>query len=330
MTAFYMARSYYMTFTGEYRGNEVPLVDPYPQDTERATELLQPTPVRGPTAAQLEHAHIHDHQGHDAEAHDDHHGHHGGTPHESPSTMTIPLYILGGASLVLGAIVGFPPVINSMARSLLGKPQGWELVPTALEHWLHPVLEPGMAMMKTYSEFVPSNHFLHNHAVEYGLAGLSVVVASIGWFGARALYKDNKNPLPGRLLSAPEEIVGGLAGLVRGFHRLVYNKFFVDEVCFTVFLTGGKKFWEFLSNIDKYLVDGIVNGAAFLGKSFGFVQGAIDKYLVDGAVNLVAHGIAAGGARIRTLQTGQIRTYLLGAFGGAVAAFVLLVVFMGG
>ena len=70
-TAFYMFRSYYMTFTGSYRGNE------------------------GHDA--------HGGHGHDA------HGHHGGTPHESPLSVTIVLLALGAGALLV-SILGIPAI----------------------------------------------------------------------------------------------------------------------------------------------------------------------------------------------------------------------------
>jgi NADH-quinone oxidoreductase subunit L len=344
LTAFYMYRSYYMTFTGDYRGNDVPLVDPYPVDTARAKEMFIPKPVRGPSEELLkslaEHGHGHeahghgghDAHGHDAHGHDDHghddhghddHGHgHAHTPHESPWTMTVPLWALGLASIFIGVIVGFPPVVASLLHL--------DIHP-ALEVWLEPVLAPSVEVLKHYDATRANVAFLGDvhakHTMEYALAGLSVLVALVGWLSARWLYKDNKNPLPAKLLDNPSEVVGGLAGLVRGVHRVVYNKYFVDEAYYSFFVYGMARFWNLLRNVDVYIVDGIVNSVAFVGKSFGIVQGAIDKYLVDGAVNLVADVVMAAGQKIRTLQTGQIRTYLLGAFGGAVAAFLVLIAF---
>ena len=70
-TSFYMFRSYYMTFTGEYRGG-----------------------------------HGDGHDAHAAHGHDDH-GHHGGTPHESPRSITFVLAVLA-ALAVLVSILGIP------------------------------------------------------------------------------------------------------------------------------------------------------------------------------------------------------------------------------
>ncbi len=338
LTAFYMYRSYYMTFTGEYRGNDVPLVDPYPDDTARAKSLFVPAQVRGPTPEMIQaleaHGHGGDHGAHGDHGHDDHghghddhgHGHddhHGGTPHESPSSMTIPLLVLGGASLFLGAIVGFPPVIGHLFHEshipIISHPM--------LEGWLHPVLSPGADMMAIYkaSNINGSVHGFDSWGIEVLFALISIAVAFGGWFTARWLYKDNANPLPERLMKDPSSLLGPLGEPAQQLHRVIYNKYFVDEGYFMAFVKGGSYVWNGFKNMDVYLVDGAVKSVAFAVKYAGFFQGAIDKYIVDGAVNLVAKLISRFGMWFRSLQTGQIRTYLLGAFGGAVAAFMLLI-----
>jgi proton-translocating NADH-quinone oxidoreductase chain L len=354
LTAFYMFRSYFMTFSGEYRGNELPLKDPYPADTARAKALFFPGPARGPTPEMLamiaEHAHhhpahgsvhahgtahsaAHDAHGHDphahaagvhvdAPAHDDAHGHahHGGVPHESPWTMTLPLWALAIASVFIGLLLGFPAVFSH--------PLGLHWHPL-LETWLEPVLAPGAAMLELYQTHRPSMSWLADehtsHLFEYALAALSVLVAAIGGGTAWWLYNNNANPLPERLLENPASVVGErFAQPVRELHRLIYNKYFVDEAYYTVFVKGMAYVWNGLRNVDVYVVDGAVNAAAFIGKYFGFLQGAIDKYIVDGAVNLVADVVMAFGQQLRKLQTGQIRSYLLGAFGGALACVAII------
>jgi NADH-quinone oxidoreductase subunit L len=107
-TSFYMFRSYYMTFTGAYRGGE------------GHGEHAAPAPAHA-TAG---------HGGHDphghADAHGDAgHGHHGGTPHESPRTIT---WVL--ATLAIGSVLTL----------FLGLPALWTHRPPILEHFLEPVL----------------------------------------------------------------------------------------------------------------------------------------------------------------------------------------------
>jgi NADH-quinone oxidoreductase subunit L len=89
MTAFYMFRLYFLTFSGEYRGG----------------------PHHDEPAPAVDHAHGHDHA-HAAPA-DDHFGHidHGAhadvghhAPHESPFSMTVPLLILGFGAVFAGYV----------------------------------------------------------------------------------------------------------------------------------------------------------------------------------------------------------------------------------
>lgn len=345
-TAFYMARSYYMTFTGEYRGNDVPLVDPYPADSARALDLFVPKPVRGPSdemIAELKaHAHHGDHGDHDAhdDHHDHHHDHHGGDPHESPASMTIPLLILAAASFGIGAIVGFPPFIGHWLHGVLGDTAlGHWFAHPMLEQWFKPVMAPSSAVMKAYVESKPAiAHIAHNVPLEWGLATLSVVLAGGAALLARWLYKDNKNPIPQLMIDNPVEglrrlPMGGLLAPMAEpaiqLHRLIYNKYFVDEVAYTVFVRGGQKFWDACGWFDRTIIDGIVNTVGVVGRYVGYLNGAVDKHLVDGAVNGVATVVVAAGNKIRSLQTGQIRSYMLGAFGGAVAAFMILIALAG-
>lgn len=87
LTAFYMFRMYFMTFEGEFRGN----------DMDIRTELsMAAAPVFGPGAMDVKELDHGDH-GHDEHGHSD-------SPHESPLTMTLPLLILAIPSTVIGLL----------------------------------------------------------------------------------------------------------------------------------------------------------------------------------------------------------------------------------
>ncbi len=81
-------------------------------------------------------------------------------PHESPWTMTVPLWVLAGLSIVAG-FLGLPPVI----AELLGT-ESW------IHHWLG--AEYGGPVAELAHEFKPS------HAVEWTLLGVGSVVAILG------------------------------------------------------------------------------------------------------------------------------------------------------
>ena len=58
-------------------------------------------------------------------------------------------------------------------------------------------------------------------------------------------------------------------------------------------------------------------------RAVAYVDAAIDKYIVDGAVNGIASLTWNSGSALRRVQTGHIQSYLYGALGGAIA-FVII------
>jgi NADH-quinone oxidoreductase subunit L len=312
-TAFYMYRSYYMTFTGEYRGGEGHHASHNEDPHSAAATHLSATSIAvhgSDGGAHVAAADAHDHgahahgaadphghddaHGHGAAAHDDeddahaHGGHHGGTPHESPWTMTLVLSLLA---------------LGSCLTLFIGIPMAWTGKPPILEHWLEPVLLAG--------ESVP---FLHgSHAQELMFQGIGVAIAFVGWLAARAIYKDNAN----------EAALTARIEKYKGIWTVVYNKYFVDEFYAWILLKPSMKWSALLSWIDGNIVDGLVNLVGTVTRGFAAVDGAIDKYIVDGLVNLVADGTGAIGRGLRLFQTGRIQTYLYGALGGALVVVLI-------
>jgi NADH-quinone oxidoreductase subunit L len=314
-TAFYMYRSYYMTFTGEYRGgeghhdehNEDPhsaVAAPVHASSHAIHASDGAAHAHGPAA----HAHGHDAHGqvtavhgHDAAhavhaAHDDAaahgHGHHGGTPHESPWTITFVLSVLA---------------IGSGLTLFLGLPMAWTGHAPILEHWLAPAL--------TAQDAVPFSTIgdeHHHHQMELLFQGIGVAVAFVGWLAARALYKDAKSTVPARLKES-----------FTGIWTVVYNKYYVDELYAAVVLRPAVGVARAFSRFDGGVIDGLVNFVGAIGRFLGRVDAAIDTYIVDGAVNAVASATTGLGRSFRTIQTGRIQTYLYGALGGALVVVLL-------
>ncbi|MBC7881666.1 MAG: NAD(P)H-quinone oxidoreductase subunit 5 [Anaerolineae bacterium] len=104
LTAFYMARMYFLTFEGEYRGEDEAVVTQVraSQKNVSADGLVLGLATFGPGAMAINEP-LHD--DHDDHSHDEHH--HGGKPHESPWPMTLPLVVLAVPSIFVG-LVGMP------------------------------------------------------------------------------------------------------------------------------------------------------------------------------------------------------------------------------
>lgn len=182
--------------------------------------------------------------------------------HESPKTMTIPLMILGGLSLI-GGWIGIPKLLS------LG------IIPNVFHHWLEPVVT-------RYGE-VELHHY--SHATEYGLMALSLGIAILGWFLARMKYRQVSAPLPD-----PEAFTG--------VHRVLWNKYWVDELYEKIIINPLLWLSEkvFLNKLDKTTIDGFANGSASswrnIARGFSFLQsGNIQAYgfymLVGTAIILI-------------------------------------------
>ncbi|MFL5250125.1 MAG: NADH-quinone oxidoreductase subunit L, partial [Myxococcales bacterium] len=103
----------------------------------------------------------------------------------------------------------------------------------------------------------------------------------------------------------------------------VYNKYYVDEIYGATVVRFSRWLSAVFYWIDQNVIDGIVNFMGFLGRSVAYLDAAIDKYVVDGAVNGLADLFMNSGRTLRRVQTGHIQAYLFGALAGAIA-FVIL------
>ena len=122
------------------------------------------------------------------------------------------------------------------------------------------------------------------------------------------------------------EISERLAARYAGPHKVLLNKYYVDELYGATAVRGtldsARGLWAF----DRGVVDGAVNGSGWLTRFSAWVSGMFDKYVVDGLVNLVGWLAGEGSYVLRRVQTGLIQNYaLLMLFG--VFAFLTLYLF---
>ena len=153
---------------------------------------------------------------------------------ESPFTITIPLMVLGFLALV-GGYLGVPKILGGSNR---------------FEEFLAPVFE--------HAQHLNGIHAHGALSTEYTLMAVSVAVAVVGIFVAWVMYI--KNPeLPGKFVARFE-----------GMHRIIFNKWYIDELYDFVFVNPCKKIGTFLWRVvDARLVDGVVNGCAWVVKGIG-------------------------------------------------------------
>jgi NADH-quinone oxidoreductase subunit L len=102
-----------------------------------------------------------------------------------------------------------------------------------------------------------------------------------------------------------------LAEKVKPFYQLSYNKWYVDEIYQSSFIAGTLGLSRIMALFDNKIVDGIVNGTAYVTRQFSNLNGLFDKYVVDGLVNFSAFISGVIGLGFRKLQTGKVQTYLV-------------------
>ncbi|MCC7008772.1 MAG: NADH-quinone oxidoreductase subunit L [Acidobacteria bacterium] len=209
--------------------------------------------------------------GHGHAAPDPGHGEHGharGT-HDAPPAMAIALVVLAIGS-VLAGYVGIP---NALVH-------GGNRIEAFLEPSFH---APVATIAEAAAETEPAEEGAHHASTEFALMGLSIVVAFAGIGLATMLF-----------LTAPRR-ADALAAQFGGLHRLLLNKYYVDEL------------------YDAAIVQPIKR------LSSGLLWRGVDAGLIDGTVNGVGLVVRGWSAVLRRLQTGSVRAYAMSLFVGVVA-----------
>jgi len=109
---------------------------------------------------------------------------------------------------------------------------------------------------------------------------------------------------------------------LRPLHRLLLNKYYVDEAYDALFVRGAALGGgHALHNVDRDVVDGGrgevraglgVNGLAWLTRDVvAKLSNVWDRYAVDGAVNLTAYGLDNMSYVLRAVQNGLVQQYAL-------------------
>jgi len=212
--------------------------------------------------------------------------------HESPSSMIVPLQVLALGSIVAG-FLGIPHAIDVLH------------VGNAIDGFLEPVFAPAHhALAEVFAGAGPGM------SVELSLMLASVLLAAGGILVARHFY-----------LAHPE-IPEALARRFAGAHRVLLQKYYVDEFYRDVFVRGvALGGGQALFATDRFLVDGGdgevrpglgVNGIAWLTRDIvARLSDFWDKWVVDGAVNLAAFLLDNLSYVFRAVQNGLVQNYAL-------------------
>ncbi len=173
--------------------------------------------------------------------------------HESPPVMTIPLIILAFFSIIAGYI-GLPVVF------------GHDL--NFFERFLEPVI------IRAYETHL-------SLGIEWLLIIISSVIAFVGIFLAYVFY-----------LKSPH-LPHQLASRFPGVYRLLFNKYYVDEIYNILFVKPLVKGSEMVYyNFDLPIIDGAVNGSAKTVSFFGRILSLVQSGLIRDYALVFILGVA--------------------------------------
>ncbi|MDH4223703.1 MAG: NADH-quinone oxidoreductase subunit L [candidate division Zixibacteria bacterium] len=173
---------------------------------------------------------------------------------------------------------------------------GWVGLP-----WLH----------KGYSSFV-YHHEVHHLDPNYILMVSSLAVALSGIYLAYLIYYKG-------VISADK-----LRQRFSFVHKVLYNKYYFDELYNAVIINPLYKLTDFLfKKFDLGVIDWLVNAVGNFMVFLSWAKERFDTLVVDGAVNGLGYAVKETGSGIRKIQTGQLQNYALVIFFGIVLILLL-------
>src|SRR6202790_440029 len=201
--------------------------------------------------------------------------------HESPRSMTVPLMILAVLS-VIGGWVGWPESLGGSDR---------------FSQFLAPVMARQAA---EGAEAAGVAHASSGGSTEYLLMLLSGGIPPAGiWLAYRWYIKQPE---------VPEKIAKNFGGL----YRVLYNKYYVDQIYDALFVNRVKDLALTLGAFDTGVINGLgVDGAGWLTRITSSLSMIWDSWIVDGLVNLAARVVWVLSYPVRMLQIGRLSRYAL-------------------
>jgi NADH-quinone oxidoreductase subunit L len=183
---------------------------------------------------------------------------------------------IGGVAVlaVLSVVGGWINVPEAIGQAPVF---GWLPHSEWLHEWLHPVTEAAEAVAAANAA-APVHHAPFGGgevlwaALSVALA-LAMIAIAAGVIGRRTFLPAAESPEP------------------RGFAKVLYNKWYVDEIYDTAvirpILAASRGLAKF---VDTFLIDGIVNGAGYGSRALGWVG----SRLQTGQANSYAFALVAG------------------------------------
>lgn len=217
--------------------------------------------------------------------------------HESPKMMTVPLMILAFFAVVAGwnipgTNLGLEPLLQQARPAGTAEGIANGLIATAVT--------------------MPAEHLAHSHENSLKAEWAAFAMAMLGFLLATLFYAWHK--LDSKDVRRTFAVV----------HRLFVHKWWFDELYAFIFVRPALRVSGWVAAIDKRGIDWLADNSARAVAALARLDDWIDRLFVDALVNLTARWTHALGLRLRVIQTGNIRQYVMFIVAGTVGLFVLV------
>jgi len=218
--------------------------------------------------------------------------------HESPAVMYIPLVILA----FFAVVAGWPlPVLN---------------LPELLEQARPLGTAEGFASAAEVAHLVvPAEHLSHETTLHHTVSWIAFFTALAGFLVAVLFYLV-------RLFSAD-----AVRKILFPVHAFLINKWFFDELYGFLFVRPTLMLSKLASDIDREVIDRLADGSARVCVAVARLDDLVDRYVVDRFVNGLGSLTYWFGLRLRPLQSGQLRQYVVMIAVSTVTIFILISIY---
>jgi NADH:ubiquinone oxidoreductase subunit 5 (subunit L)/multisubunit Na+/H+ antiporter MnhA subunit len=159
---------------------------------------------------------------------------------------------------------------------------------------------------------VPAEDLSHAPSIHIPVSFIAFFTALAGFVLATAFYGLRRlDPEDARRTFAP----------IDWFLR---RKWLFDELYQAVFVRPVLWIARAVAAADTRGIDGVADGLAWVTRQVARLDDLIDRLFVDGVVNGIARRTYRIGLGLRSLQTGNLRQYVMWVAVGTVALFVLI------
>jgi NADH-quinone oxidoreductase subunit L len=226
--------------------------------------------------------------------------------HETRWVMTVPLVILAVLSVFL--FYSYNPFGAASGWFMKWVPTPESVVPATQQfNFAHTLAQEGTNATEAargVSVFEAEVHHVHLLTMV-----LSMLVAGLGiWVAFLAYYWKRID-------------VAAVVNRIGPLYTFLLRKWYFDELYHATFVRGAIGISKAFRWFDNVIIDGVVNGSAYITKITSFTSGKFDNIVVDGIVNLVGYITGFFGLVTRKFQTGKVQTYIMFVLIGVMVLF---------